>query len=212
MMRMNFEPIAAASSMLRDSTQMMGNNFAMLQTMLQMRYSEEAARAEQEEKTRRSEAVWGRLDKYFAFGSQAAGKQLGGYLKRKMGGDATPPAAKQTEDSESEDSDEDEEDAPENLIALICQDFGKTLSNEQRKSMREKLSDETLSLFDELFCAKTDDEAIELFMLIKDKVGQDEIMELIGILDASQIDCYELMLKEVELRTTDEADEEEPDT
>jgi hypothetical protein len=57
--------------------------------------------------------------------------------------------------------------------------------------MRDKLPADLFGMFDELFCATTDDEAVELFVAIKDKADTIQLLELFAMLDPNQVEYYE---------------------
>lgn len=205
--RMNTEPIQAASDMGKQATALLQHGFGLFQQALMTQYSQESARAEQEGKTKRAGDMWNRLDKYFAFGSKAVGDQLGAYVKRKMaGGNAATDeehakakkASEQTKRDPIEVDDDNDDDTLENPIAVICEVFGSSLTPQQRKQMRESMAPELAAMFDELFCAETDDEAVELFQLIKEKGDPMELINLAGMLDPVQVEYYQRVSTEVE--------------
>jgi hypothetical protein len=231
--KMQMEPIAASSRMYELGAGLVEGGINLQTKVMTETFSREAARAEEEEKTKRSEAMFDRLDKYFAFASTAVGSQLGDFLKRKFGGGnaATEAemrrgkkAATQTEKKPDDEDDEDDDpDAIEHPVALMCECFGSSLTPQQRKKMREFLETKTMDLFDELFCAETDDEAIELFRCVRDSIGDDPRipLELAALLDPEQTELYTRVSQVVakadasdeneDEDASESGDEEEPD-
>ena len=232
--RMNVEPIAAAGRFSEIASTMMMQSMNLWQSLLQSQFSQESARSEHEEKTKRSEAMYNRLDKYFGFASSVVGDQFAEYLKRKMGGSnvteeqsrqarratakatRTAPQTAQTEESpkteeEPKDEDEIEDDEEMEHIAIICDMFGSSLTVQQQKKMREVFSTEVMDLFIELFCAETNDEAAEIFLLIKSSATLPQLLELHAMLDATQMELYQGVSKAVAVLTAEEpaTDEDE---
>ncbi len=214
--RMNVEPIAAASRMGELGGQIMQQAFGLYQHLLETKYSEEAARAEQEGKTKRSEAMYTRLDRYFTFASKAVGDQVGAYIKKKMGGgnaateEEEERAERATRKVNNEETDEDEENAEdlEHPLAALCEVFGSSLTPQQRKKMREDLSADLIGLFDELFCAANDDEVVELWLHIKDTADPTQLLKLFAMLDPVQTEYYQNVAKAVDQLQSEEAEEE----
>jgi hypothetical protein len=223
---MNVEPIAAAGRISEMGSTVLVGALNLYQNLLQTQYSQESARAEEEGKTKRSEAMYNRLDKYFSFASSAVGEQVGAYIKRKMGGGnaATEEqsrqarrAAAQTErakatPTETETVEEDEtEDDIEHPVAVLCEVFGSSLTPKQHKKMREVFSPEIMDLFVELFCSETDDEAVEIFQLIKSSAPLPQLIELHALLDAEQMGLYKSVSKAVDKITAEEPETDDVD-
>ena len=109
--------------------------------------------------------------------------------------EANPQA--QPEDQEDETEEEEEAEVIEHEIAYLAEAFGDTLSAKQRRTMRQSLSEDYLDVFDALFCADTDDEALDAYAHLKE-VPRVLLLPLYASFDPDQRKIFDRFVADAE--------------
>jgi hypothetical protein len=192
---MNAEPIAASSNLAQWGGQMAMQGMQSQLASAKLNYDHEEARAKHEEETKRSEMRWTRVGSLLEVGVKAAATKLGAYLGDKRAskmrdaakaagvGDLFDTEAASSEpEAEPESDGEEESDTP---ITMLCDLFGRTLENKQRKALRD-LVPELYPTFDDLFCVEDDDEAIALWDELTEALSLEQLLALNELMDDDQ--------------------------
>lgn len=223
---MNAEPIAASSNLAQWGGQMAMEGMKSQLMSHKMNFDREDARAKHQEETLRSERTWERVGTLLEFGVKAVGERIGQYMAEKRGGAEVVRTAasavgvdlesRPAEDADEADAEEDA-DLRDRPIATLCGLFGSGLSNEQRKTLR-KIAGRQYPLFDDLFCVETDEDAVNTWETLANKLSLKQLMELNVLLNPEQREEYKAVATMVgrfraaaESAASDDGDEPEPD-
>lgn len=232
-------PLASVSDILKYAGGLSLQGTQALVEALRMTHSIETTKEIEAEKTRRSEMMWNRVGGWLDLGVEAAMTQIGDYIKKKRGAaaeaaaeDTAPrgdpkrgrprpagkrpdpkPEPEEQDEEQEERSEESEEIDREDRIARLCLIFGESLDVRQRRKLDELLTKKEKSAFNALFCAESDEDAIEAYTHLEETTPLAKIVRLAAFLTLDQRQIFDkvraLVTKAKAEQQTDDDDEEE---
>ena len=206
------ELLAAASKMAEYGVGLAQTGMTAILQSAKMDFDREEARSKIAEETKRSERAWGRAEKIITVAAKAAGSQLGDFIKRKLGinlevdeedegraraaGADLPNDPPTHEDAPSDESQADAEAyARAHPIQTLCDVFGRSLTNKQRRALRVELGAKGYALFDVLFTVESEAEGVAAYQAIELRLDPMKLLALYQLMDASQKQILEHVAK-----------------
>lgn len=151
-------PVNAAVDMFNQGVGIFTSGASMLVEAQKTQYSAESVRIIEEAKNKRIERVMGVVEKPLAL---MFGQFSTWAVKKWLGGDPAEADEKPVIDAEAKDAGPAQDAEPEHPLAMMFEAFGATITPKQRMDMNEALTKPQVRILDELFCAKSDEGALE---------------------------------------------------